>query len=176
MVGFVVSVGNGGVREVRIGRDGCGRRRGDVVMGLFGSDPETERRKNEAFLKQQEMLERRKQKEKSEEYYMKVEARRKEVDARMKARSLNVEPGEDPLVDWKRRKEEGLMSPLGYEEEDEGGIAIPMASFGIPRFDNGERFDLRLPYADQGYVSDDADIMSKIRNWFGKKDKPKDGA
>ena len=33
-------------------------------------------------------------------------------------------------------------------------------------YDNGERFDLRLPYADQGYVDEDADVMGKL---FGKK-------
>jgi hypothetical protein len=31
------------------------------------------------------------------------------------------------------------------------------------------RFDLRLPYADQGYVDDDADVMGKVGNFFGGK-------
>jgi hypothetical protein len=35
------------------------------------------------------------------------------------------------------------------------------------KFDNGGRFDLRLPYADQGYVSDDADVMGKLSSLFG---------
>jgi hypothetical protein len=35
------------------------------------------------------------------------------------------------------------------------------------KFDNGGRFDLRLPYADQGYVDDDADVMGKISAFFG---------
>lgn len=39
----------------------------------------------------------------------------------------------------------------------------------IGKYDNGGRFDLRLPYADQGYVDEDADFMGKL---FGKK-KPK---
>ena len=41
------------------------------------------------------------------------------------------------------------------------------------KFDNGGRFDLRLPYADQGYVDEDADVMGKIGNFFsgGKKKK-----
>lgn len=41
-----------------------------------------------------------------------------------------------------------------------------MASFGIPKYDNGERFDLRLPYVDAGYEDPDADIMGRIKNWF----------
>ena len=39
------------------------------------------------------------------------------------------------------------------------------------KFDNGGRFDLRLPYADQGYIDDDADVMGKIGNFFGGKKK-----
>lgn len=35
------------------------------------------------------------------------------------------------------------------------------------KFDNGGRFDLRLPYADQGYVDEDADVMGKISSFFG---------
>lgn len=44
------------------------------------------------------------------------------------------------------------------------------------KFDNGGRFDLRLPYADQGYVDEDADAMKKLTNFFGggkKKAAPK---
>ena len=37
----------------------------------------------------------------------------------------------------------------------------------VPWYDNGERFDLRLPYADQGYVDEDADVMGKMANFFG---------
>lgn len=37
------------------------------------------------------------------------------------------------------------------------------------KFDNGGRFDLRLPYADQGYVSEDADVMGKFASFFGGK-------
>ena len=35
------------------------------------------------------------------------------------------------------------------------------------KYDNGGRFDLRLPYADQGYVDDDADVMGKLTSFFG---------
>lgn len=35
------------------------------------------------------------------------------------------------------------------------------------KFDNGGRFDLRLPYADQGYVDEDADFMGKLGSMFG---------
>lgn len=39
------------------------------------------------------------------------------------------------------------------------------------KFDNGGRFDLRLPYADQGYVDEDADFMGKLGQMFGGKKK-----
>ena len=32
---------------------------------------------------------------------------------------------------------------------------------------NGERFDLRLPYVDQGYEDPDADVMGKLMSFFG---------
>lgn len=35
------------------------------------------------------------------------------------------------------------------------------------KFDNGGRFDLRLPYAEQGYVDEDADVMGKLTSFFG---------
>lgn len=41
------------------------------------------------------------------------------------------------------------------------------------KFDNGGRFDLRLPYAEQGYVDEDSDVMGKIGAFFGgNKKKP----
>lgn len=39
------------------------------------------------------------------------------------------------------------------------------------KFDNGGRFDLRLPYADQGYVDEDSDVMGKFASFFGGKKK-----
>jgi len=53
-------------------------------------------------------------------------------------------------------------------------LPIPMASFGISRFDGGERFDLRLPFVDSGYVDEDADIMGKFMGLFGGKKKGED--
>jgi hypothetical protein len=91
--------------------------------------------------------------------------------------------GEDPLTEWKKRRESGQISDLDDQYGDPkkmGGIPLPGASFGVGgefgvggKFDNGGRFDLRLPYADQGYVDEDADVMGKIGNFFsgGKKKK-----
>jgi hypothetical protein len=32
------------------------------------------------------------------------------------------------------------------------GLVVPLLPFGMPKFDAGERFDLRSPYADDGWV------------------------
>ena len=60
-------------------------------------------------------------------------------------------------------------------EDNELGIVIPLAPFGIPKFDNGERFDLRLPYVEEGWVDEDADPFKWIKNLFNKeKDEKED--
>ena len=58
------------------------------------------------------------------------------------------------------------------EDEELGGIIIPLAPFEIPEYDYGERFDLRAKYTDEGYEDPDADVMGKIGRFFrGGKDK-----
>ncbi len=52
------------------------------------------------------------------------------------------------------------------KEAVKGGIPFPMASFGMPEFDGGERFDLRGPYADEGWV-DPKDLEKKKKKKGG---------
>jgi hypothetical protein len=43
-------------------------------------------------------------------------------------------------------------------KEDEtatSGLVVPLLPFGMPKYDAGERFDLRSPYADDGWVDPD---------------------
>lgn len=51
-------------------------------------------------------------------------------------------------------------------------IVIPLNPMGMPRYDNGERFDLRLPYAETGYEDPESDVMGKfingLKGLFGK--------
>lgn len=54
------------------------------------------------------------------------------------------------------------------------GIIIPVAPFGMPEYDGGERFDLRLPHVDNGWVDEDAAFgktMARIFRWQKKEDK-----
>lgn len=133
--------------------------------------------KDEAFEKQQEILARRRDKNRNSDYFEEIKKRREAIEQYYDKRRLKVPHGEDPIVAWKKLKEEGLIDESAYTELDEGGIPIPMASFGIPQYDNGGRFDLRLPHVEIGYTDEDADVMSKAGNalkklfGFGKKKK-----
>lgn len=131
--------------------------------------------KDEAFQQQQEILARRRDKQKNKQHFEEIEKRREGIEEFYDSRRLKVKYGEDPLVPWKEMKDKGLVDESSYSEMDEGGIPIPMASFGIPKYDNGARFDLRLPHVEIGYADPDADIMAKAGNamknlfGFGKK-------
>ena len=88
--------------------------------------------------------------------------------------------GEDPIDEWRKRRESGQISDLEDQYGDPkkiGGIPLPMASFGVGgefgvggKFDNGGRFDLRLPYAEQGWVDEENENESggnPFANLFG---------
>ena len=53
----------------------------------------------------------------------------------------------ESLKDWKNYKKK--EDAKGFTE----GIVVPLLPFGLKEFDEGERFDLRSPYADMGWVS-----------------------
>lgn len=124
--------------------------------------------KDAAFEQQQQILARRRDKRKNKEYFDNVRRTRAEREATLAEKRLVVRNGEDPLVPWKELKRKGLIDEAGYGEEDEGGIIIPMASFGIPKYDNGGRFDLKLPHVEIGYTDENADVMAKAKRAFGK--------
>lgn len=92
---------------------------------------------DDAFRKQQEILARRRDAKKNEEYFEDVEKRRQELEEYRSERVLKVKEGEDPLIPWKVMKEKGFIDEAGYPDEEaggsaSGGIPLPMASFGIP--------------------------------------------
>jgi len=141
---------------------------------------------DEEWERQQELLRlRQAPPEVRDKYFQEVEERR------MKATQEQVDKwgwqkkqyakGEDPIDEWRKRRESGQISDLENQYGDPkkvGGIPLPMASFGVGgefgvggKFDNGGRFDLRLPYAEQGWVDEDAQPL--FSNWFGGKDKTK---
>ena len=67
----------------------------------------------------------------------------------------------------------GKIKPLGYEAEPKKedsklglNVVIPLNPIGIPKYDNGERFDLRLPYAERGYEDPEADVIGNKLVYF----------
>jgi len=113
-----------------------------------------------------------------QQYFNSVEERRKETQKIAKQSNYRDEKdGIDPLNKWKQNFDKGLVKKIGYEaappksESLFGNLVIPVNPIGIERFDEGERFDLRLPYAETGYEDPDADVLGKlgkgISNLFG---------
>jgi hypothetical protein len=59
------------------------------------------------------------------------------------------------------------VKDLGYEEVTPDmkksvlGFSLPIVQspIDLPGYDNGQRFDLRLPYAERGYEDPDTDVM-----------------
>ena len=136
-------------------------------------DEAKERQKDEQMRIQQEILNRRKNKSKMKEYFETREAERTKEESNAKQSLWAKTKNEvDPLTEWKKAKESGKIKPLGYEEPARDSsrlglnIPIPVNPIGIPRYDAGERFDLRLPYAERGYEDPDADVMAKMGRAF----------
>jgi len=61
-----------------------------------------------------------------------------------------------------------------YGDDSNSGIVVPLAPFGIPKYDQGERFDLQAPYADEGYPDESADPMTALKRLFGMGKKGED--
>jgi len=132
-----------------------------------------ERQKEEQMRIQQEILNRRKNKPKMKEYFESREVERKQEETNAKQSLWAKTKNEiDPLTEWKKAKNDGKIKPLGYEEPSRDSsrlglnIPIPANPMGIPRYDAGERFDLRLPYAERGYEDPEADVMAKMGRAF----------
>ncbi|KAA6420469.1 MAG: hypothetical protein FRX49_09630 [Trebouxia sp. A1-2] len=114
-----------------------------------GTKQERAAERDEQWEAQQEVLKRRR----GNLWQNDVEARRAEV------RKYQTNPA------YKKQKK---------DEVPKWGIIIPIAPFGMPEYDGGERFDLRLPHVDNGWVDEDASFgktMARIFRWQKKEDK-----
>merc|ERR1712238_416645 len=104
--------------------------------------------------KQQEILKRRRAPESErKQYFEKTWERRvkatKTQNDKWDWQTKRYKKGEDPIDEWRKKRESGDISDLENQYGD------PKKIGGIP-----------LPYADQGYEDDDADVMKKIGNFF----------
>merc|ERR1739848_102542 len=127
--------------------------------GLFdwwqSSDENTSRfgkkARDDMYEEQLKILEGRRNKDKSQERAEEVKERRTKVSRLMKG-----------IDKPERKKFEGY-------DEPKNSIPIPLNPIGMPEYDGGERFDLKAPYCDEGYVDEDADIMKKLFGGIFKK-------
>jgi len=92
----------------------------------------------------------------------KAQERRKQVSRYMQGKMTPEE-----LQEKKRKDEEKAKKAM--DDPPLGSIIIPIAPFGMPEFDGGERFDLKGPYCDEGWVDENEDIGKKITNFFRRK-------
>lgn len=123
--------------------------------------------KEEMWRRQQEILAERRSG--SNKQIKEAEKRRQRVKDEIKAKEDEKQKLREALARGERPKQKAKK--LYSDEDNELGIVIPLAPFGIPKYDDGERFDLRLPYVEQGWVDEDADPFKWVKNIFGKKDK-----
>jgi len=137
----------------------------------FASDSDEAR--EASFQAQQEMLKMRRSKEGTKAYMDKVNKKRQDLAERARAKRIWSKDGKDNLRQWReiqkdKRYDQGFSD---YADEPKGfSIPLPVAPWGIPKYDNGERFDLRLPYVDQGWVEDPLETEEAAKK--EKKNKP----
>jgi len=111
-------------------------------MGLFdswGAGGSGKDRLDEEWEKQQEILaNRRKPQKERNAYFASVEKRRAEASKKQDDmwawQKKSYKKGEDPIDEWRKRREDGSISDLDNQYGDPkkiGGIPLPMASFGV---------------------------------------------
>ena len=94
---------------------------------------------DDEFEKQQKILaDRRAPKSERDKYFRKVEKRRNEADSERQQnwgwQTKQYKKGEDPLDEWKKRREDGTIGDIDDQYGDPkkiGGIPFPMPSFGV---------------------------------------------
>jgi len=120
-----------------------------VTAGWFDNNKDTAGR-DPMFEQQQEILRRRR---KGANLESEVSKRRAKVSGFMKGTLAKEE------MDAIKEKNKAKANELSKEafKGKKGFLSLPMASFGMPEFDGGERFDLRAPYADEGWVDPEDD-------------------
>lgn len=126
-----------------------------------------EREKAEMEAAQREIMERRRNPNKMEEYMEGIEKNRAKLQEEKEVYDFQqkVEEGYDPLGDWKRLRKEGKVI-LGDDLERDP-TSSRLGSEGL----QDVRVDERMPYIDQGYVDEDSDVMGKLFGVFGGKKK-----
>jgi hypothetical protein len=127
-----------------------------------------QRERDEMIAAQEQIMERRNNPEKMEQYERDVVERRRNLKEEKAVWDFQQKADGDPLDDWKRLRQEGKIKVGSDLERDEGSRRL--GSEGLVEV----RVDERMPYIDQGYVDDNADFMGNIMGMFGGKKKKGD--
>ena len=135
----------------------------NTALNIFGNKRRNNDDADEQLRIQREILARRKDPRAKAAQQEKIERRRRVAADKMKETlwAQNTKADVDPLQAWKRAKVSGKVKDLGYEEitpemkKSVFGFSIPLVQspIDLPGYDNGQRFDLRLPYAERGSFS-----------------------
>ena len=128
---------------------GSSRRPLAVTAGWFNNNKDTAGR-DPMFEQQQEILRRRR---KGANLESEVSKRRAKVSGFMKG---TLAKEEMTAIKENNKAKANELSKEAFKGK-KGFLSLPMASFGMPEFDGGERFDLRAPYADEGWVDPEDD-------------------
>lgn len=126
-----------------------------------------ERERSEMEEAQREIMERRTNPELMDEYDQKINAKRAKLqeDKNVWDFQSKVEDGFDPLTEWNALRKEGKIKVGSDLERDESTSRL--GSEGLVEV----RVDELMPYIDQGYVDEDADVMGNFMKMFGGKKK-----
>merc|ERR1712232_342456 len=121
-----------------------------------------EQAKREQEEAQEQIMARRNNPDLMEEYFEDVDDRRQK---RMEEKEVwdfqKNESGEDPKNEWDKLREEGKIEVGSDLPRDPSTSRL--GSEGLQEV----RIDERMPYIEQGYVDEDADIMKGFMNLFG---------
>jgi len=125
--------------------------------GRANREAYVQREREEMEAAQREIMERRRNPELMEKYEEDVAKRRNDLQEEKNLWSFQQKTdGTDALDDWKRLREEGKIKVGSDLERDASSSRL--GSEGLVDV----RVDERLPYIDQGYVDEDADVMGKL--------------
>lgn len=117
-----------------------------------------EQQRKEMEEAQREILERRTDPEKMGQYEQEIRERRAKLMQEKEVYKFQstVQDGVDPIDEWKRKRESGEIVVGDDLERDASSERL--GSEGLQEV----RVDERMPYIDQGYVDEEADVMGNV--------------
>ncbi|CAJ1962989.1 unnamed protein product [Cylindrotheca closterium] len=123
-----------------------------------------DRQRQEQEEAQRAILEARRNPNKKKEYLQKVDERRNKLDAERDVWSFQKDSsGADPLQTWRELRSSGKIKAGDDIARDPTSSRLGSAGLQDIRTDD------KLPYIDQGYVDESADVFANLKNMFGGK-------